>query len=79
MPDVVADPDVFYESKIHATIIQKVIAKMKDDPYRDRPSHPNRKWVDTVELDVRYVVTLRNEDDRDVIIAIRRAKYSKKR
>jgi len=80
MGDVLIDKDELTRCKIHPTIIQKIAFKMNSNPSnREKPKNSTRKWQEVIKLDdVRYVVLLRPEGDKDVIIDVRRTHYQKK-
>ncbi|MDG6985485.1 MAG: hypothetical protein JRM73_01900 [Nitrososphaerota archaeon] len=76
--EVLIDPDVLEESKVHSTIIKRVVEKWKSNSSKAKKRGENDKWVDTEEWEgTRYVITFRNESDLCVVTGFRIAMHSK--
>ncbi len=76
--EVFVDPDVFEQSKVHATIILKVVKKWEGKSSHQKKRGPNDKWQEVEEWEgTRYIMNFRNESGRCVLTGFRRAHYSK--
>jgi len=73
MVDIIVDKDVYYRSKVHSTVIQKLVTEMSSNPSLKK-HRAKTKWLEMVWLDhSRYAVGCKKEDDKIVVTMIRQA------
>jgi len=73
MVDIIVDKDVYHKSKVHSTVIQKVVAEMSSNPSLEK-HRAKSKWLEMVWLgNTRYAVSCKKEDGKIVVTMIRQS------
>jgi len=72
--DIVIDPKVFIQSKIHPTVIEQIRQKMLKNPSSMRPKG-NKKWQEIVSHDgANFAVNCQREDDKIAVLGVRKTR-----